>query len=68
MFFLGDKVLVNENKLRMHDPEIDIDDEPHEILDFEFHWGSGFKLYKLKDYDENFFIEDELILVERFDG
>ena len=67
MFFLGDKVMINKYFVKKHIPPIDErDDDIHTIIDFE--WYEGEKYYVLDKYKNNFFITDELLLVERFDG
>lgn len=65
-FFLGDKVKVNKYTVKPHVPPIDIDDEIHTIVNFERYEGE--KFYVLNEYEENFFTDVELVLVERLDG
>ena len=64
MFFIGDKVILNKYTLTKHIPQIDIDSELHEVIDFELY--DGIKYYVLSGFEENYFVAKELIYADLF--
>lgn len=64
MFFLGDKVILNKYTVKKHVPQIDIDVDLHEIIDFEIY--NGIKYYVLSGFEDNYFIAEELIDIDLF--
>lgn len=62
MFHVGDKVILNKNRVTRHVPDIKIDTNIHEIVDYELI--DNVRYYVLDDFRKNFFTEDELLLAE----
>ena len=59
MFKIGDKVILNKDKITIHIPPITIDNEIHEILSIDRVVDTV--TYVLSGYEKNYFVEDELV-------
>lgn len=59
MFKLGDKVIINKDKVTRHIPPIEVDDEVHEIIAIDR--VVDITSYVLSGYRKNFFVAEELL-------
>ena len=59
MFKVGDKVIINKDKVTIHIPPIEADSDIHEIIEVDK--VVDITTYVLSGYEKNYFIEDELL-------
>lgn len=59
MFKVGDKVIINKDRVTIHIPPIEPDDEIHEVIKVDK--VVDIISYVLSGYEKNYFVEEELL-------
>lgn len=63
MFKIGDKVIINKDKVTIHIPPIEIDDKIHEIIQVDK--VVDIIAYVLSGYEKNYFVGEELLSAKK---